>query len=314
MTPIDVLADVLRSVRVRSVSHRRIEAGQPWTLSAASSADPAFHLVLAGRAELGIEDVDPWELGAPSVLVLPHGHAHIIHEGSGPTTSLDELLSGGTEDVARIGRGVQSTLLVSGRLKFDEGRGNPLLKALPKALRLGGADVSRVLWLTAILEGMEEESRLQGPGSQTVMSRLADVLFVHLVRAYIRSQPAEVGGWLSALSEPSIGDALGLVHQRPADPWTVGGLAARVGMSRSSFAARFTQLVGEAPLHYVTRWRMHKAAELLRTSQLSLAEVGIRVGYDSEAAFSKAFKRWSQVSPGAYRRGAQMDVSADRGG
>lgn len=306
----DVLAGVLQMTRVNSVRHCRIEAARPWTLRVAAGSDPTFHLVLSGRAVLRVEDDgDLLELAARSAVALPHGHAHVLYEGSGPSTDLDDLLSNPKgEAERRLGPGPVSTLLISGRFRFEEGRGNPLLSALPAVVRVAGHDGRSPSWLEAVVACMSDETRLAEPGSQAVMSRLVDVLFVHMVRAHMKSTAGDAAGWLSALSEPSIGDALGLVHERPAEPWTVSSLAARVGMSRSSFAARFTQLVGEAPLHYVTRWRMHKAAELLRVSQMSLAEVGLSVGYDSEAAFSKAFKRWSRVSPGAYRRSAQREA------
>ena len=146
-----------------------------------------------------------------------------------------------------------------------------------------------------------------------VVSRLADILFVQIVRGYLATLGGDGHGWLRALADPKIGAALSLIHQRPERTWTVGGLATRVNMSRSAFALRFTQTVGEPPLRYVTRWRMQKAAGLLRQGRAPLAEIASRVGYDSEAAFSKAFKRCIGCAPGAYRRsarGTELGVAA----
>jgi transcriptional regulator GlxA family with amidase domain len=139
------------------------------------------------------------------------------------------------------------------------------------------------------------------PGFETIVSRLADILVVQAVRANL-AQSGGCKGWLRALIDPQIGRALSLIHEKPEDDWTVESLASKVGMSRSAFAARFAQLVEEPPLTYLTRWRMQKASRLLETSHAGVAEVAKRVGYDAEAAFSKAFKRWIGVAPGAYRR------------
>ena len=147
------------------------------------------------------------------------------------------------------------------------------------------------------------------PGARTVVSRLADILFIQIVRGFLSSTPVSHRGWLRALNEPQIGAALGLIHQDPRQPWTVAMLASKVGMSRSTFAGRFAELVGEPPLHYVTRWRMQRAASLLREGRATLADIADRVGYESEAAFSKAFKRWVGAAPGAYRR-ASRDTGA----
>ena len=137
------------------------------------------------------------------------------------------------------------------------------------------------------------------------MSRLADVLFIQIVRGHLATLDPEASGWLSALGDAQIGAALGLIHESPESAWTVQSLASSAGMSRSAFASRFTRLVGEPPLHYLTRWRMQKAQSLLRDGRASLSDVAARVGYDSEAAFSKAFKRAVGAAPGAYRRRAK---------
>jgi AraC-like DNA-binding protein len=148
------------------------------------------------------------------------------------------------------------------------------------------------------------------PGAHTVVSRLADILFIQIVRGYLAGLPEDATGWLGALKDQQIGAALTLIHQNPERDWTVLALAEQVAMSRSAFAARFNRIVGEPPLHYLTRWRMQKAAGLLREGQASLAEIAEQVGYDSEAAFSKAFKRAIGSAPGAYRRAARDGASA----
>jgi AraC-like DNA-binding protein len=162
-----------------------------------------------------------------------------------------------------------------------------------------------VRWLEANLQFVASEIASGEPGFETIVSRLADILVVQAVRAHLARDSAGCKGWLRALIDPQIDRALSLIHEKPEDDWTVESLASKVGMSRSAFAARFAQLVEEPPLTYLTRWRMQKASRLLETSHAGVAEVAKRVGYDAEAAFSKAFKRWIGVAPGAYRRTAE---------
>jgi AraC-like DNA-binding protein len=180
-----------------------------------------------------------------------------------------------------------------------------LFDSLPPVLHVKGDAGTTVRWLEANLQFVASEMASGEPGFETIVSRLADILVVQAVRAHLAQSGGGCKGWLRALIDPQIGRALSLIHEKPEDDWTVESLASKVGMSRSAFAARFAQLVEEPPLTYLTRWRMQKASRLLETSQAGVAEVAKRVGYDAEAAFSKAFKRWTGVAPGAYRRTAE---------
>jgi AraC-like DNA-binding protein len=155
------------------------------------------------------------------------------------------------------------------------------------------------------------ETSSERPGAQTVVSRLADVIFIQIVRGHLASLGGQGTGWLAALADPQVGAALSLLHRSPETAWTVQALAQHVAMSRSAFAARFTRLVGDPPLHYLTRWRMQKAAGLLREGHSTIAQVAEAVGYDSEAAFSKAFKRAQGAAPGAYRRASRPQSYLD---
>jgi AraC-like DNA-binding protein len=157
-------------------------------------------------------------------------------------------------------------------------------------------------WLDPLLKLLASEAREPRQGSATVMSRLTDVIFVEALRVWLDAQPSGEGGWLGALRDPQIGRALARAHSEPQRDWSVAALAAEVGMSRSPFAARFKELVGEPPLAYLTRWRMELVAGLMRSGKPTLSDMAERVGYDSEAAFSKAFKRHFGLSPRAYRR------------
>src|SRR5207253_4752553 len=204
----------------------------------------------------------------------------------------------------RHGGGGAETALICGSFRFEGSRTHPLLSVLPPLIHIqgdGGASSRTTEWLSTTLRFLAAEARHPRPGAETLISRLTDVVFVQALRAWIESQPEGVGGWLGALRDRQIAAALGQIHRQPERDWSVARLASTVGMSRSSFAARFTALVGEAPLAYLTRWRMHLAGELLRGRDLSVSEIAGRVGYESEAAFSKAFKREAGISPGAYR-------------
>lgn len=304
----DVLTDVLQTVRVSSARCGRLECAAPWKLGVEASGDAVFHVVLSGSCELQVEGAPRTQLRCWDAVTLPHGQAHVLLEGEASRLERLEPFEDGKMEFQRVGAQEVTTRVLSGRFCFEERQHNPLLAALPQLLHLRSEEERAVRWLEATLQFMACEADSGRPGSGTVVSRLADVLFIQMVRGHLHhlgdaaSWAGECSGWLAALGEPHIGAALGLIHEQPAEPWTVALLASRVGMSRSAFAARFTQLVGEPPLHYVTRWRMQKAAELLRASTATLSEVATRVGYESEAAFSKAFKRWSGVAPGGYRR------------
>lgn len=304
----DVLTDVLETVRVVAACYGRMEATAPWGIRIRSGEDAKFHVVLEGRAQLLVDGSDEIiELSAGDIVALPHGHAHSLSDDPSLSAQpLEELLvcrARGEGGAFRIGGGGEAATVVSGRFHFEDRRNNPLLSVLPPVITLKGEMGKSVRWLEPTLKFIACEAASGRPGSQTVIARLADVLFIQIVRGHLASLPANGSGWLGALADPQIGAALGYIHQNPELDWTVQSLAAKVAMSRSAFASRFMRLVGEPPLSYVTRWRMQKAAGMLREGKQTLAEVAAQVGYDSEAAFSKAFKRAVGAAPGAYRRG-----------
>jgi len=212
--------------------------------------------------------------------------------------------------VFRFGGGGALTTLVGGHFRMEAGHGNPLLKSLPPIIHVRGDRGTPVQWLESTLQFISSEMASGQPGAETVVSRLADILFVQAVRAYVAEQGDRAGGWLRALVDAQIGAALSLIHQHPEQGWTVESLASRVAMSRSAFAARFTELVEEPPLTYLTRWRMTKASHLLRSGTATMSEIAGQVGYDADAAFSKAFKRWIGTAPGAFRRGIRPEAVA----
>jgi AraC-like DNA-binding protein len=247
----------------------------------------------------------PVSLSAGDVAVVPKGGAHVLRDAPG---SPIQTLGAGvcskhrvSPEPIRLGGDGARALLIAGAFEFLSGRRTCLLERLPPLIHLPANDPGSAPWLPATVQLFVAESATARPGGSVVMSRLADVLFVQALRAQMTEKACQEHG-LPALADPQIGRAMGLMHARLGDAWTVERLAESVGLSRSGFAARFTELVGEPPLQYLARWRMTKAAQALRETDATIPDVAERVGYQSEASFNKAFKRWEGTGPGAYRR------------
>ncbi len=306
----DVLTDALEAIHVKGLLSGRIELTAPWGLSKAPKS-PGFFVVTRGTCWLELEGgPGPVQIAGGDFVLLPHGHAHTVRDSlDTPLTSFDTVLQGCPKQqgcqpggVFAWGGGGALTSIIGGRFEFEDGPANPLLQSLPAMIHIRGDQGTPQPWLDACLQFIATEMLSGQPGASTIVSRLADILFVQAIRAHVAQSGAEAKGWLRALSDPQIGRALALIHERPGDPWTVESLAEAVAMSRSAFAARFSELVEEPPLTYLTRWRMQRASRLLRAGGDTVAAVAAKVGYDAEAAFSKAFKRWMGLAPGAFRR------------
>lgn len=308
----EVLDDVLGTLRARSACSTRMEASDRWGIEVMGSDEGRFYAVLEGTLFLKVADQDPVALGPGARALLPRGGAHALLDApDSPPRPLSEAVAGRTSlcgEPFAIGASSPRVRIALLHVAFEDARQNPLLAALPPLL-VGQAG-EQGDWLDPVLRLLDRERQAVRSGASTMVARLAELSFIQMVREHVATlEPAQVG-WLSALGDPQIGAALSLVHENPENAWTVRELALRVAMSRSAFAARFTRLVGEPPLHYVTRWRMHRAASMLRDSRRSIAEIASSVGYDSEAAFSKAFKRTQGSAPGAYRRAARSSYPA----
>ena len=307
----DVLTDALEAIHLKSVIHGRLELSAPWGFRV-DFGHSGFYVVTRGNCWLEVDGVDePVQLASGDFVLLPHRQPHVLRDSRRTkAAAASEVFArcpkstqgcqpGG---IRRYGGGGALTTMVGGCFLFEDGAQNPLVASLPPIVHVKGDGGRAVQWLEASLQFVASEMASGQPGAETVVSRLADILFVQAVRAHLAQSADETTGWLRALVDTQVGAALGLMHEKPEEPWTVEALASRVAMSRSAFAARFAQLVGEPPLTYLTRWRMQKATRLLRDRHASIGEVASRVGYEAEAAFSKAFKRWTGVAPGAYRR------------
>ncbi len=305
--PPDIISDVLETMRFTTLLFGRFELGAPWAIRLPRKENAAFYVLARGSLRLEVDGVEqPFLVSAGDVVLVPQGAAHVLDDGSrrapAPRDFIPpEKLRGSLSAPTRLGGEGPVSTLITGCFRFSAGVHSPLLSTFSSAVHLPAHDVRAAPWLASTVQLITAESGAPGPGSALVLGRLADVLLVQALR--MRTATAGEGGaGLRALADPSIGAALGLIHGRLAEPWTVERLATKVGLSRSGFAARFHALVGEPPLQYLARWRMMKAAQWLRETDDSLPQIAERVGYVSAVAFNKAFKRWHDIGPGGYRR------------
>lgn len=303
----DPLTDVFTAMRVESVVYGRLEATAPWGISFEAPSHAKFGIVLRGNCWLTVEGVPrAIPLAGGDCYLLPRGNSYELRDNPhSSTVSISEILGQTTGEVLHHGGGGAPTTILGGKFVFDGPSSRPLTDLLPPLIEIR-ADETRTAGLQTTLHLLASEIASPGPGSQVIISRLADTLFVHAIRAHLASSGCAKTGWLRALCDPPIGAALRSMHEKIDHPWTVVALASSAGMSRSAFALRFRELVGEAPLEYLTRWRMYQAGRLLRDGSKKLFEVARLVGYESDGAFNRAFKRVLGVTPGEYRTNGDL--------
>src|SRR5262245_49120185 len=313
----DVLSEVLKVVRLEGAIYYNAEFTAPWSFRSPPSrvylpyfAPGAghviiYHLLTEGRCVAGLEDGEPVVIAAGDVVIFPHGDAHIISNGRGAQIidterELQRILAQGLK-VSRLGGGGEVTRIVCGYMSCDPQLSAALLSGLPPVFRVPIRDDAAGQWLENSIRFSVGEAGDARAGGEAVLSRLSEVLFVETLRRYISQLPPEQTGWLAGARDPEIGKTLALLHRSPAQPWTIATLAREVGISRSVLAERFRHYLGEPPMSYLTRWRMQLAARMLKSSSRSVAEIAADVGYESEAAFNRAFKREFEVPPARFR-------------
>ncbi len=300
----DILTEALNAVRIRSVVHCPTEARGEWGVSVDGVFGAKFCVVLAGTCWIESEGQPSLQLHAGDFAAVTRSLPHAVRTSpDSPLMPLETLLTDYPKDadgVLRCGAAGEKTALIGGCFYFEDFQTSPLLRALPVLLHIP-CEQGRAFGMDATIAAALNEAVSGRPGSEIVLTRLSEVLFIQALRAHLARLPEGEANWFRAALDPQIGEALTAIHQNPARDWQVAALAALAAMSRSAFAARFTQLVGEPPLRYVTRWRIHKAARLLSEPNVSVAQVAAHSGYQSEAAFSKVFKQWTGQTPSAFR-------------
>jgi AraC-like DNA-binding protein len=305
----DALSAVLAPVRLQQTCWAFTVGRAPWGLAFSGSTKSCvrFHYLVRGSAWLSMDNAEEPDvaLSGGDLAVLPLGHAHVLrdHPRSAPVRVEDVAQCDSRSVVMQLEVGAKGpeTNFVTGAFVLDDPLARQILAVLPPVIRMRPEVERGVPSFLENIQFITREVETDRPGSEVVLLRMADVIFIQILRAYLARVPDDGGGFLGALRDPSTAAALGAMHHRAEAPWTVASLAKEVGLSRSVFASRFTQLVGEPPLGYLTRLRMQKAATLLRDGA-ALAEASRLTGYASEASFSHAFRQWAGVAPGAYRR------------
>ena len=314
----DVLSEVLRVVRLKGALFFNGEFSAPWCLASSRSTAYApylcpeaghliiYHFLTEGRAYARLPDGKREELTAGDIVILPHGDAHVLGHGS-PEKPVDSLrtftqnLTHGLK-LARFGGGGEITRFVCGFMACEPRLSEVFLAALPKMLKVHVANEPSGQWLANSIRFSVGEGNGSDAGSGLVLAKLSEVLFVETLRRYINAMPPDQIGWLAGARDPILAQALALLHQEPAYPWTISHLARRVGLSRTRLAERFRHFLGVSPIAYLAQWRLKLGAEILQSTGDSVAEVAAAVGYGSEAAFNRAFKREFDSPPAQFRR------------
>lgn len=315
----DTLSEMLRELRLVSGFFLQAEFFTPWCIDSAPGKDDVhhilpdaehvtiFHLLVEGRCGIKLPGGSQvWQMQAGDVVILPRGEAHLMGSDLqlAPVQAANLVEPGDGSGVMRIsyGGGGARTRFICGFLAGDPRLCRPLLESLPSIVLVRLCEPDKVSWVAETMRFATQETSVPGIGSSAILSRVSELIFVEALRRYAAELPPSQQGWLAGLRCPQVSRALSLLHARPAYPWTLEDLAAQTGMSRTSLTERFQRLLGEPPLRYLTRWRLALAARQLRETQESLGRIAERVGYDSEAAFNRAFKREFGAPPASWRR------------
>ena len=332
----DVLSDVLRVVRLSGAVFFTADFSSPWAIESpvpdklAAAVMPEaecvvlFHILVEGSCEVDCRSHPVTAMESGDVVVFPRGDQHTMRSHGAATPSpLSAIFSPGQHSEPpqlSYGGGGRTSRFVCGYLNCDQ-RFSPLVEALPTMLLVRSRDDYASIeavdtrgtlpavvpqgsgtWLGTTLKFTVNEARTARPGNAAILGRLTELMFVEILREYMQRLPASQGGWLSGLNDPHVGKALRLMHEQPMRDWTVDDLAREAAVSRSVLAQRFTELVGEAPMRYLAGWRMQIAKQMMREGAGNIQDIATRVGYESEAAFSRAFKRATGSPPAAWRK------------
>lgn len=323
----DTLSDVLRTVRLKGAVFFYVSGGHEWAAESPASEDIAssvmpgaehvmqYHIVTAGACWAGIVGLPPVHLGSGDVVVFPHGDAHVMSSAPGmrakPTVEWYHAAKNDRLPIRISYEGTSGpalsppdrpglTTIVCGFISCDVRPFNPLIASLPRMLVLNAGGSGG--WITQFVQQAVAESHADRAGSDAMLARMSEMLFVDAVRRHVEATPPDAVGWLAGLHDRHVGRALALLHAQPTEPWTLDELGRQAGLSRSALHERFTEFVGLPPMQYLAHWRMQLASGLLRSTNATVAAIAQDVGYESEAAFARAFKRLVGAPPASWRR------------
>jgi AraC-like DNA-binding protein len=310
----DVLTDVLNTLELKGWLQAGMEMTPPWRVNFLASHDSLFHLFHSGGGYLSVEgEATPLRVEGGDVVVFPFGHAHSIYDDhSSPLTRTVQLAYSKQSEYQRFpyeGER-QKMVMLCGAFYLESPGASLLLQGLPKILHIPGEQGRMAQGFSEMVRLIARESAEPLVGTEAVLRRLTELLFIHVIRFWMEQQAQASTGWVAALRDQPIRTALGLIHQFPERGWKVEELASSVALSRSAFSARFTQVMGEPPIKYLTRWRMHRATRLLK-NDVKVETIARLVGYESEVAFRQAFKREVGIPPARYRKPGESVVATD---
>jgi AraC-like DNA-binding protein len=312
----DVLSEVLKVVKLQGALFFNGEFSAPWSvrsvpcelarhLAQGSEHVVEYHLLTDGRATVRLENGGRLALTAGDIVMLPHGHPHVLENGPAVTTTdnsdqLAEVLSQGLK-LWRLGGGGEVTRFVCGYMSCEPRLSQVFLSGLPSVFKVNIRQDASGRWLEDSIRYSVDTADVPRAGGEAVLAKLSEVLFVEALRAYITHLPPEQTGWLAGARDAEVGKTLALMHRDPAHPWTLASLAKEAGISRSVLAERFRHYLNETPMAYLTHWRLQLGAQMLASTSYSVAQVAAEVGYESEAAFNRAFKREFNLPPARFR-------------
>ena len=314
----DVLSEVLKVVRLDGAVFYNAEFSSPWSFRSPPSRALApylapsaghviiYHLLIEGRGFARLEGGERIPLEAGDIVIFPHGDAHVVENGPRITAvdsdpELLRIFSQGLK-TSRMGGGGEVTRFVCGYMACEPRLAQSLLGGLPPVFKVNIRNDDAGRWLESSIRFSVGQAGASLPGGEAVLAKLSEALFVETLRRYIALLPEQQTGWLAGARDPEVGNALALMHRNPARPWTIADLARETGISRSVLAERFRHYLGEPPMSYLTRWRLQLGAHMLKSSSSSVLQIAAEVGYESEAAFNRAFKREFGLPPARFRK------------
>jgi AraC-like DNA-binding protein len=312
----DALSEILKVVQLNGAIFFNARFTAPWCVASPAEASLArmlgldgervvlYHYMVEGSCLVTLSGMEPHRLSAGDIVVFPHGDAHTMASSSEvqPQPLDAQAILRDRSKLLQFGGGGETTRLVCGYMACDPRLFQPVLAALPRVVTVSPSRMDKARWLEASLQHAVEEANSADPGVEGVLAKLSEAMVVETLRQYVAQLSPEHTGWLSGLRDRAVGKCLALMHEKPAHPWTVDALAREVAVSRSVLAERFTHFVGQSPMQYLGRWRMALATNYQRRSSLGLARIAEQVGYETDAAFSRAFRREFGVPPATWRR------------